>query len=40
MKKLLIGTVTLILATGLHAQNSPVSFPTDTRIRLLSKLAV
>jgi type IV secretion system protein VirB9 len=33
MKKLLMGTVTLILATGLHAQNSPVSFPTDSRIK-------
>ncbi len=33
MKKLLMGTVTLILATGLHAQNSPASFPTDSRIK-------
>lgn len=33
MKKLLIGTVTALLATGLHAQNNPVSFPTDSRIK-------
>lgn len=33
MKKLLIGTVTALLATGLHAQNNPVSFSTDSRIK-------
>lgn len=33
MKKLLIGTVTAIFATGLHAQNNPVSFSTDSRIK-------
>lgn len=33
MKKLLMGTVTLILSTGLYAQNSPMSFPTDSRIK-------
>ena len=33
MKKLFIGTTTLILATGLYAQNNPMSFSTDSRIK-------
>lgn len=33
MKKILMGTATLMLATGLHAQNNPVSFSTDSRIK-------
>ena len=33
MKKLLISTATLIIATGLHAKNNPVSFSTDSRIK-------
>lgn len=33
MKKIVMGTATLLFATGLYAQNNPVSFPTDSRIK-------
>lgn len=33
MKKVILSIVSLILTTGLHAQNNPVALSTDTRIK-------
>ena len=33
MKKILLSLASLLVTTGLHAQNNPVAFPTDARIK-------